>query len=277
MADTVNGLLREAAAQADPESRHEAEMLLVHALGKDRAWLFAHANSVPDAHALVRFRQLLAARQGGEPLAYLLGRRGFWTLELEVSPAVLIPRTETELLVELALARVPQDSGMRIADLGTGSGAIALAVASERPLSRLLATDASTAALELARNNARRCGIDNISFAHGHWLQALQGQRFGLIVSNPPYIAEGDAHLEQGDLRFEPVAALASGVDGLDAIREIVEGAPRCLDSGGWLLLEHGYDQASRVRELLAGNGFGEVCSWQDLERRERVSGGRHR
>ena len=277
MADTVNGLLREAAAHPDPESRHEAEVLLAHALGKDRAWLFAHADSVPDAQAQGRFRDLLAARQGGEPLAYLLGRRGFWTLDLEVNPAVLIPRMETELLVELALARIPQGSGLRIADLGTGSGAIALAVASERPLSRVLATDASTAALELARNNALRCGIDNISFAHGHWLQALQGQRFGLIVSNPPYIAEGDAHLEQGDLRFEPVAALASGVDGLDAIREIVEGAPRCLDSGGWLLLEHGYDQASRVRELLAGNGFGEVCSWQDLERRERVSGGRYR
>jgi len=274
MADTVNGLLREAAAHPDPESRHEAEVLLAHALGKDRAWLFAHADCVPDAQAQGRFRDLLAARQGGEPLAYLLGRRGFWTLDLEVNPAVLIPRMETELLVELALARIPQGSGLRIADLGTGSGAIALAIASERPACRVLATDASSAALTVARANAARLGMANVEFAQGNWCAPLAGKRFDLIVSNPPYIAAGDPHLGQGDLRFEPGAALASGVDGLDAIREIVQNAPSHLVAGGALLLEHGNGQGDAVRRLLLELGFADARTWQDLEGRDRVSGG---
>lgn len=277
MSASVSGLLRGEAVQVDVEARHETELLLAHALGKDRAWLFAHADFVPDADSLARFRQLLDARSRGEPVAYLLGRRGFWTFDLEVNPAVLIPRAETELLVELALERISVDSGMSIADLGTGSGAIALAIASERPNSRVLATDASEAALAVAQANAQRLSTHNVEFALGSWCEPLAGNRFDLVVSNPPYIAEGDEHLGQGDLRFEPKAALASGSDGLDAIRSIAAGAPAHLKPGGWLLFEHGFDQGMPVCALLEQHGFVEVQTWQDLEGRERVSGGRRR
>ncbi|HWS77415.1 MAG TPA: peptide chain release factor N(5)-glutamine methyltransferase [Thermomonas sp.] len=268
---TVESLLRGAAAI----DRVDAEWLLAHALGRPRSWLFAHsADSVP-AGIGERFATLLARRQAGEPVAYLTGRQGFWTLELEVSPATLIPRPETERLVELALARIPMDRAPRIADLGTGSGAIALAIAKERPRASVIATDASAAALAVARRNAARNRIANIEFREGDWLAPLAGERFDLIASNPPYIAEGDPHLDEGDLRFEPPSALSSGADGFDAIRTIVGAAPSHLDAGGWLLLEHGWEQGEAVRALLVQAGFIDIETARDLEDRDRVTLGR--
>ena len=270
----VRELLSEWATQGDIESRHEAEILLAHALGTERAWLFAHADYVPDTQAETRFQELMDARRHGQPIAYLLGQRGFWTLDLKVSRDVLIPRAETELLVELALERIPADVTFEVADLGTGSGAIALAIASERPVARILATDLSAAALEIARSNAADLAIDNVEFAQGDWCAALAGRRFDLIVSNPPYIAADDVHLAQGDLRFEPSSALASGADGLDAIRAIVEAAPMHLRPSAWLLFEHGYDQGERARAILEQHGFLCIETWRDIAGNDRISGG---
>lgn len=272
---SISEILAAASRPGDVEWRHEAEILLGHVLDRERAWLFTHADLVPDAAQAEQFQNLLEARRRGEPIAYLIGRRGFWTLDLEVTADVLIPRPETELLVELALERIPIGESFQIADLGTGSGAIALAIASERPSARVLATDASTPALSVARNNARRLGIANVEFADGDWCKALGTRVFDLIVSNPPYIADDDVHLGQGDLRHEPASALASGADGLDAIRSIVENVPRHLVKQGWLLLEHGYDQGQAVRSVLEQRDFVEIKTWQDIAGHDRVSGGR--
>ena len=268
---TVETLLRQAAAI----DRVDAEWLLAHALGQPRSWLFAHSGDPVSPAAAERFAGLLARRQAGEPVAYLTGSQGFWTLDLAVSPATLVPRPETELLVELALARIPADAASRIADLGTGSGAIALAIAKERPCAAVIATDASAAALEIARRNATRNRIATVEFRDGDWLAPLAGEAFDLIASNPPYIAEGDPHLGEGDLRFEPPTALSSGTDGLDAIRRIVGDAPAHLAVGGWLLLEHGWNQGEAVRALLQAAGFIDVETARDLEGRDRVSLGR--
>jgi release factor glutamine methyltransferase len=257
------------------EARHEAELLLLHVLGRDRSWLFAHATDPVDADTATAFHALLQRRTAGEPVAYLLGRRGFWTLDLAVSPATLIPRPETERLVELALERLPDDQPLRIADLGTGSGAIALALASERPLAQVLATDLSVEALAVAGANARQHALGNVGFRQGAWYAPLAGERFDLIASNPPYIASDDPHLARGDLRFEPATALASGHDGLDDIRQIIDGAPDHLRPGGWLLLEHGWDQGGAIRALLDARGFVDVATEVDLEQRDRVSLGR--
>jgi release factor glutamine methyltransferase len=261
--------------QANPEAPREAELLLAHALGRDRAWLIAHRDDAVAPALAGQVRCCVSRRAAGEPIAYIVGRRGFHAIELALTPDVLIPRAETELLVELALQRIAQSVKVDIVDLGTGSGAIALALAQARPQAQVLATDASVAALAVARGNALRLGIGNVEFAQGDWCAALGKRRFDLIVSNPPYIAEDDAHLVQGDLRFEPRAALASGADGLDAIRAIVRAAPTHLRDGGWLLLEHGADQGEAVRELLQHSGFVEVSTSRDLEQRERVSGGK--
>ena len=269
----VRTLLADATARLG--ERADAEALLLHVLGQTRSWLFAHAGDVLDMDVQMAFEALAARRAAGEPVAYLTGRRGFWTLELEVTPATLIPRPETELLVELALERLPRDAAIRVADLGTGSGAIALAIASERPRAQVVATDASADALAVARRNAQRLGIGNVRFVQGDWLAPLAGERFALIVSNPPYIEAADPHLAQGDLRYEPAAALASGADGLDDIRRIVTGAPAHLDAGGWLLFEHGWNQGAACRGLLDATGYVDVFTEQDLERRDRVSGGR--
>ncbi len=271
---TVARLLARARDLIDPA---DAALLLAHALGKSRSWLFAHADDALGEAEAARFDVLLARRAAGEPVAYLTGWRGFWTLELAVTPATLVPRPETELLVDLALARLPVDAPVRVADLGTGSGAIALAIASERPRAQVLATDASSAALDVARGNAARNDIGNVAFRLGSWLQPLGEDTFDLIASNPPYIAEGDPHLARGDLRFEPAMALSCGADGLDAIRVIVRDAPACLRPGGWLLLEHGWDQGDAVRALLAAAGFADVATERDLEQRDRVSLGRLR
>ena len=264
-----------AAAVVRLGERADAEALLLHVLGKPRSWLFAHADDALNLDVQTAFDALVARRAAGEPVAYLTGRRGFWTLELEVTPATLIPRPETELLVELALERLPRDATARVADLGTGSGAVALAIASERPQAQVVASDASAAALAVARRNAQRLGIANVRFAQGDWLAPLAGERFGLIVSNPPYIEAADPHLVQGDLRYEPASALASGADGLDDIRRIVADAPAHLEAGGWLLFEHGWNQGDAARALLSEAGYAQVFTAQDLEARDRVSGGR--
>lgn len=271
-AETPERLLRAAAARI---GRTDAEPLLLHALGRERAWLFAHARDPVAPAVAAAFAALVARREAGEPVAYLTGRRGFWTLDLAVSPATLIPRPETETLVELALERVDDEAGRRIADLGTGSGAIALALASERPRAQVVAVDLSAAALQVARANAAAHALDNVAFRQGSWLAPLAGQRFDLIASNPPYIAEDDPHLGQGDLRHEPATALASGRDGLDAIRAIAAAAPGHLLPGGWLLLEHGWDQGEAVAALLRARGFVEVATHRDLEARDRVTLGR--
>lgn len=256
------------------DARHEVELLLLHVLDRPRSWLFAHATDPLPAADQVAFEALLVRRVAGEPVAYLTGRCGFWTLDLEVGPATLIPRPETELLVELALERLPPDRPLQVADLGTGSGAIALAIASERPQAQVLATDASHDALTVAARNAVRNEVGNVRFAEGghDWYAPLQGQRFDLIASNPPYIRSDDPHLQQGDLRFEPATALASGMDGLDDIRRIATSADAHLLAGGWLLIEHGWDQGDAIRALLEQAGLASVYTARDLEQRDRVT-----
>lgn len=206
-------------------------------------------------------------------MAYLTGKRAFWTLELKVSPDVLIPRPETELLVELALEKIPQDRPWRIADLGTGSGAIALAIASERPACEILASDLSKAALQIARENAQALALGSVSFYQGSWLEPLPGN-FQLIVSNPPYVDRDDPHLTRGDCRFEPILALSPGSDGLEAIRHICAHATSRLDPGGWLLLEHGSEQANAVREQFRLAGFDSISTRADLAGLDRISMG---
>lgn len=269
-----SGVLQNTLSLTAQAARMEVQMLLQAVLKVSRAYLLAHPERELSEAEEAAYRALLQRRLAGEPMAHILGEREFFGLSFKVTPATLIPRPETELLVELALARLPPQG--RVLDLGTGSGAIALSIAHARPDVEVVAVDASAAALEVARENARRLNnICNTSFVQSDWFSALSGQRFDLIVSNPPYIAAGDEHLAQGDLRFEPMTALASGVDGLDDIRRIIAGAGAHIDAGGWLLLEHGYDQADAVRNLLLKNSFAEVFCANDLAGIERVSGGR--
>ena len=278
--------LRQAAAELaaalalDPrEARLEAQILLGKALGgRSRAWLVAHDRDLLAPPQAAAFQELLERRLAGEPVAYILGEREFYGMTFKVSPAVLIPRPETELLVELALARLPHDSATRVLDLGTGSGAVALAIAAERPQALVTAVDISPAALDVARENARHLAIPNVRFLQGAWFAALPPQeKFDLVVSNPPYVAAFDPHLTQGDVRFEPAGALASGTDGLDDIRAIVADAPAHLVPGGWLLFEHGYDQAAACRALLEKAGYAAVASNTDLAGIERVTLGQSR
>jgi release factor glutamine methyltransferase len=255
----------------------DAKVLLAHVLGRDRAWLAAHATDVIDCQDAEHFLALAQRRRRGEPVAYLTGLREFWGLTLAVTPDVLIPRPETETLVEAALTRLPADRDVRLLDLGTGSGAIALALAHERPRASVTAIDASAAALDVARANAARLGLRNVTFVLSDWFAALPADAapFDAIAANPPYVASGDPHLREGDLVHEPAAALGAGADGLSALRVIVAGAPARLARGGWLLLEHGYDQADAVAALLAAAGFGERTSLRDLSGVPRVAMGR--
>ena len=253
-----------------------AELLLAHVIQQPRSYLKAGPERTLTAGQWAQFQLLIERRVRGEPVAYLTGRREFWSLDLEVNSATLIPRAETERLVELALQRIPVNATWRIADLGTGSGAIALAIAHERPGCLVLATDASPSALAVAQANAARLRIDNVQFQQGEWFAALLGEIFDVIVSNPPYVAEHDIHLQQGDLRFEPQLALSSGIDGLHDIRRIVQGAPAHLYDGGWLLVEHGYDQQAAVLDLFSMRGFAEVCGHADAAGIPRVASGRH-
>jgi release factor glutamine methyltransferase len=252
----------------------DARMLLQHVLDVGHAHLIAH----PAQHLTVAqaqaFRLLAAQRARGEPVAYLTGRREFYSLDFTVTPAVLIPRPETELLVDLSLARIPLDFPYRILDLGTGSGAIALTIAKHRPLATITAVDISADAIAVAKINATQLNIRNVRIIVGDWFRQLGDERFDLIVSNPPYVAEGDPHLSRGDLRYEPGPALAAGRGGLECIESIAACAPAHLAPKGVLLLEHGYDQASACRQLLSKAGFGGVFSLPDIAGIQRVTGG---
>ncbi|MDO8959334.1 MAG: peptide chain release factor N(5)-glutamine methyltransferase [Rhodocyclaceae bacterium] len=256
----------------------EARLLLGQVSGRSAAWLEAHREEALAPPQLAAFNALVERRAAGEPVAYLLGTREFYGRDFAVTPAVLIPRPETELLVELAVAKVgagdTAQRAARILDLGAGSGCIAITLALELSLTRVTAVDVSPAALAVARDNATRLGVA-VEFVESNWFAGLREERFDLIVANPPYVASGDSHLAQGDLRFEPASALTDHADGLAAIRHIVATAPRWLKPGGWLLFEHGYDQARAVRDLLVGAGFADIEQHSDLAGIVRVSGGR--
>ena len=270
----IASLLRAAELPDSPTARLDAELLLAAALGKSRSYLHTWPENIVSSESASTFSGYLLRRRAGEPVAYILGQQGFWKLDLEVAPHTLIPRPDTELLVETALDLLPA-SPARVLDLGTGSGAIALALASERPAWHVTAVDRVLEAVALAERNRQRLQLENVHVLTSHWFSALADQRFDLIISNPPYIAAGDVHLAQGDVRFEPESALVAGVDGLDDIREIIQAAPQHLNPGGWLMLEHGYDQADAVRQLLSGAGFAQVESRKDLGTHERITLGR--
>lgn len=271
---SIQFLIDSTALPASPSARLDVELLLAAALGKPRSYLRTWPEHEPSAEQLAVFAAMLERRRGGEPVAYILGHQGFWSLALEVAPHTLIPRPDTELLVETALQLAPA-TPRRVLDLGTGTGAIALALASERGGWRVTGVDRIADAVALAERNGQRLGLNNAEFRQSSWFEALAGERFDLIVSNPPYIAADDRHLGEGDVRFEPMSALVAGADGLDDIRQIVAQAPRHLETDGWLLLEHGYDQAGAVRELLGAAGFSAVQSRRDLGGHERISLGR--
>lgn len=265
--------LLQASELDEQEARIDTRLLLQSALGDvNHAWLISHGDdAVPDA-VRERFETLLAERIAGRPIAHILGKREFYGREFQVSPATLIPRSDTELLVEAALERIPLDQPRHILDLGTGTGAIAITLGLERPLSQVVAVDFSLAALEVAQANAVRLQASNVSLQHSDWYQALAGRQFDLIVSNPPYIESDDAHLQRGDLRFEPMSALASGMDGLDDIRVITAGAVDMLKPAGWLLLEHGYQQGPAVQAILQQHGFQQINTLHDLAGHPRVT-----
>lgn len=275
MATSIGALIKESAIP-----QREATMLLERILKMTRASIAAHPERFLDAQQEHLARAWIQRRVAGEPMAYILGEREFYGVKLIVTPDVLIPRPETETLVEQALARLSKQyapNTARVLDLGTGSGAIAISLAEQRPALDIVATDISAKALAVAKENAKRLGVQ-ISFVESDWFSALKNERFDLIISNPPYVAHGDPHLSQGDLRFEPISALTDNEPnqhGLACIRRIIEDAPAHLNGEGWLLFEHGYDQADACRELLAARGFVELMCAHDLAGIPRVSGGR--
>jgi len=275
---TADMLLRAAVRRLSPTSpspRLDAELLLAHALGTSREGLYRLLRQPLPAPVPERFQALVEARAAQQPVAYLTGEREFWSLRLAVTPDVLIPRPETELLVERALLHTPPGSTAWVLDLGTGSGAIALAIASERPSTKLLGVDSSTAALAVARGNAARLGIGNVAWLESDWYAGLGVQRFDLILGNPPYIADDEWPATDPETAFEPVTALRAGADGLDDLRLIIAGAPARLAAGGWLLVEHGCRQGPAVRALLAAAGFTDIASESDLAGLERITEGR--
>ncbi|MBD8492384.1 peptide chain release factor N(5)-glutamine methyltransferase [Pseudomonas syringae] len=270
----IASLLRSAELPDSPTARLDAELLLAAALGKPRSFLHTWPERIVSSEAAAAFAGYLARRRTGEPVAYILGLQGFWKLDLEVAPHTLIPRPETEMLVEAALEQVPGFAAARVLDLGTGTGAIALALAHDRQAWQVTAVDRVPEAVALAERNRQRLRLDNARVLQSHWFDALQGERFDLILSNPPYIADTDPHLSQGDVRFEPSSALVAGRDGLDDLRLIIEQAPDYLNGGGWLMLEHGYDQGAAVRELLLGHGYQRIQTRRDLGDHERITFG---
>ena len=277
---TVTGLIDDATTRIATaldlprrDARLDARVLAAHVLRVEPAWLIAHDTDAVPKRQIDAFQTLLAQRLRGVPIAYLTGRREFYGRPFQVSDAVLIPRPDTELLVELALARIPPEQAVAVLDLGTGSGCIALTLALERPLARVTAVDRSPAALAVAQRNAELLDT-RVEFLVSDWFSAIGGRRFDLIVSNPPYIAAADSHLARGDVRFEPLAALTAGADGLDDLRRLIAAACAHLPPGGALLLEHGHDQAAAVRSQLLQNGIPTPQSWNDLAGIQRVSGG---
>lgn len=254
---------------------HEAEILLAAALGKSRAWVMAHPEErILDCEATDRYESYVTRRSHGEPVAYVLGEKEFWSLPLEVTSDVLVPRPETELVVELALTHLPRDQEARALDLAAGSGAIALALARELPRTTVVGTDISAAAIAVARRNAQRLGLANVRFRTGNWFDPVADERFDLIASNPPYIAESDERVQPAVRRFEPHAALFGGTDGLEALRVIAGTAAGHLSPGGWLVVEHGDRQGLAVRELLHAGGFTDVRTHQDLAGLDRCTEG---
>ncbi len=269
--------LRDALGLSNRDARSEVELLLVRALNITRAGLAAHPELATEAKSNRTYRRWLERRLAGEPIAYLLGEREFYGHVFSVSPEVLIPRPETELLVDMALERLNPTKPARVLDLGTGSGAIAIAIALHRPHVHVVAVDAAAGCLAVARGNCERllCDAGRVRLLHSDWFERVDRTQFDLIVSNPPYVAERDAHLDSGDVRFEPRLALVSGPEGLGALQRIITLAPRYLADGGWLLCEHGYDQAAAVGGLLTQAGFAELVSERDLAGLQRVAGGR--
>ena len=275
MPPTVNEVLQTALRELHATSstpRLDAEVLVMHVCNLNRSALTARGHHVLTDNQLNRLETLIAQRCHGEPIAYLTGVREFWSLEFNVSPATLIPRPETELLVEKALAHIPQDAEWTIADLGTGCGAIALALAKERPRCRVIATDISPEAIDVARANAAKFNLTHVEFREGSWFEPLIGMKLDMMVSNPPYVRANDPHLEQGDVRFEPVQALAAGPEGLDAIRQIALSAREHLNPAAWLLFEHGWDQAAAIGQLLHSLGYRNIVCYPDLGGRDRIT-----
>lgn len=271
MTVTISQALSTGVAQlvASPSADIDAKYLLCHVLACSPSYLFTWPDKALTESQQKQFEQLLSERAAGKPVAHIIGRRGFWSLDLAVSDATLIPRPDTELLVELCLDVLRPE--MRCIDLGTGTGAIILALANEHPDIFCWATDMSLPALMLARHNAQTHRLGNVAFVQSHWLTAFQPRQFDLIVSNPPYIAEDDPHLKSGDVRFEPLTALVSGKDGLDDIRQIIQQASEALKPGGWLIIEHGYDQGAAVTQLFRDGGFEQVTLHQDLAGQDRA------
>ncbi|GMG86554.1 peptide chain release factor N(5)-glutamine methyltransferase [Biformimicrobium ophioploci] len=269
---TVKAALQRASELQDSDSaRLDTELLLAFVLGKDRTWLYTWPEKILTDEQAAQFAQLLERRKAGEPVAHLTGRREFWTLNLHVDPNTLIPRPDTELMVEIAL-ELPLPERAQVLDLGTGTGAIALAIASEMPGWQVTAVDRVEAAVQLAERNRAEHGIGNARVLVSDWYEQLAGQKYDLIVSNPPYIAGDDPHLEQGDVRFEPSSALVADDEGLADIRKIAEGAQAHLVPGGWLMVEHGWQQAEAVRQVFSEYGFGSIESRKDLAGWERVT-----
>jgi release factor glutamine methyltransferase len=256
------------------EASFEANLLCRHVLNVNRAWLISHERDALEPNQQAGFEALLQRRLNGEPMAYILGSRDFYGLQLKTTPATLIPRPDTETLVDAALAKILENASLNILDLGTGTGAVALAIASQRPQTKVIAVDASLEALKVATENAQSLSLSNVRLIESNWFSGLASEKFDVIVSNPPYIAQDDEHLKQGDLRFEPLSALASGVDGLDDIRKIIQDAPEYLNPNGWLMLEHGYDQADTVAALLNARGFSKVAHAKDIAGTLRVTFG---
>ncbi|KFE57663.1 peptide chain release factor N(5)-glutamine methyltransferase [Pseudomonas syringae] len=271
----IASLLRSAELPDSPTARLDVELLLAAALGKPRSFLHTWPERIVSSEAALKFASYLQRRQTGEPVAYILGQQGFWKLDLEVAPHTLIPRPETEMLVEAALELVPAFAPAQVLDLGTGTGAIGLALASERPAWHVTAVDRVLEAVALAERNRQRLQLDNAHVMSSHWFDSVQGKRFDLIISNPPYIAAEDPHLVTGDVRFEPNSALVAGAEGLDDLRLIIDQAPAHMRPEGWLLLEHGYDQGAAVRDLLSSHGFEKIQTRRDLGDHERITFGR--
>ncbi|MCW8854391.1 MAG: peptide chain release factor N(5)-glutamine methyltransferase [Gammaproteobacteria bacterium] len=271
----ISELLSEATGLLESSSdsaRLDAEILLCHLLQKDRAYLITWPDKELDSQTAESFQQLVQRRQTGEPVAYIIGQKEFWSLNLNVNPHTLIPRPETELLVEYILQHYPADRDIKLADLGTGSGAIALALASERSQWQIIATDQSNEAIKTAEHNAAQLKLNNIEFRQGSWFQPLADEAFDIIVSNPPYVAEHDEHLTQGDVRFEPQSALASGADGLNDIRLIADQARQHLHADGLLIIEHGYDQKDKIFDIFNSLGYKKILQLADIAKKPRVT-----